>query len=196
MTIGIQIRPTQLPHVAYMDIHGNGIMSECAIMRKDNLGNIYYFEVKTMDNIDKQRLLKIVQDRNATSFELWDLMSQKTLGNGMNALNYFHQYTKILTANRQILKPNMHEIGSLSPQQIIQLAEQKKAEAYRRTQQAKTARAKEAMKDAELAAADAGMPSPFTPDTTSAVVHEHLDIETESVSPDAPRKRGRPRKDA
>jgi hypothetical protein len=48
--------------------------------------------------IDKQRLRNIVMNRNAGLYELWDLMSQITLGNGVNALLYFNQLVKVRTA--------------------------------------------------------------------------------------------------
>jgi hypothetical protein len=36
-----------------------------------------------------------VTSRHADKYELWDLLSQSTLSNGKNALDYFHQLTKV-----------------------------------------------------------------------------------------------------
>jgi hypothetical protein len=38
-------------------------------------------------------------------------MANKTLGNGMNALNYFNQLVKVITPNGKILDPKSGQIG-------------------------------------------------------------------------------------
>jgi hypothetical protein len=50
-------------------------------------------------------------DRNSRSFELYDLMAQKTLGNGMNALAYFHQLVRQLTPNGKVMDPRSGQMG-------------------------------------------------------------------------------------
>lgn len=110
--ITYRIEPSrEYPHVAWIDLHGDGILHECAIMRKDGNGNILYFKTNDLDEIDKRRLATILYDRNARNFELWDLMSQRTLGNGCNALTYFHQLVKQLTPNGKILDPKAGQMG-------------------------------------------------------------------------------------
>jgi len=49
-----------------------------------------------LDNIDKGRLKSIVTNQHANKYELWDLLSQNTLSNGKNALDYFHQLTRVV----------------------------------------------------------------------------------------------------
>lgn len=102
---------TEYNHVKWIELK-SGVMSECAVMKTDEFGNMYFFELSKLDNIDKQRLLKLITNRHATSLELWDLMSQHTLGNGMNSLNYFHQLVKIVTPEGQILDPRAGQIGA------------------------------------------------------------------------------------
>jgi hypothetical protein len=43
--------------------------------------------------------------------ELWDLMSNHTLGNGMNALTYFHQLVKVITPDGKITDPRAGRMG-------------------------------------------------------------------------------------
>ena len=97
---------SKYPHIEWIDLEQNNMMVECAILKRDNLGNTYFIRLDNMDMIDKKRLLKIVTNRNAHLYELWDLMSNVTLGNGVNALTYFHQLAKIATQNGRIMKPS------------------------------------------------------------------------------------------
>ena len=100
------------PHVEWVDLYSDGTLHECAIVKRDPADNLYFFEVTKLDSIDKQRLFNIITDRNAPSFELWDLMSQKTLGNGQNALAYFHQLVKVLTPSGKIINPQAGMVGA------------------------------------------------------------------------------------
>lgn len=102
----------QFPSIEWIDLRGDGVLHECAILKQDAVGNKLFFQVNHLDKIDKERLGGILADRNARSLELWDLMSQKTLGNGMNALAYFHQYVKILAPNGKIIDPKSGLMGA------------------------------------------------------------------------------------
>ena len=104
-------RPGTWPHVEWIELHADGVLHECAVMKKDRRGNIYFFELNALDSIDKRRLMMILADRNAKTFELWDIMSQKTLGNGVNALTYFNQLVKVVTPSGKILTPSLGVIG-------------------------------------------------------------------------------------
>ena len=108
----VEIRQGSHPHVGWIDIQKNGIFVECAIMKRDRLGNVFYFPIKWLDEIDKIRLYNIITNRNARSFELWDLMSQITLNNGVNSLVYFHQLTRQMTPSGQVLTPGIGQTGS------------------------------------------------------------------------------------
>lgn len=100
------------PHVKWLDLKANGVMVECAILKEDGAGNIYFIEIPSLDSFDKTRLVKIITNRNAQSFELWDLMSQVTLNNGVNALTYFHQLVKVITPLGVIMNPRQGHIGT------------------------------------------------------------------------------------
>lgn len=101
----------EYPHIEWLELHNDGILHECAIMKRDPLGNVLFFKTNDLDEIDKRRLAGILMDRNAKNFELWDLMAQKTLGNGMNALAYFHQLVRQLTPNGRVLDPRAGQMG-------------------------------------------------------------------------------------
>lgn len=99
------------PHVEWLDLYGDGTLHECAVVKKDNIGNVYFIRIRELDIVDKRRIAKILTGRNATNFALWDLLFQSTLGNGMNALEYFHQYVKVKTPRGQIMQPQVGTIG-------------------------------------------------------------------------------------
>lgn len=101
----------EYPHIEWLELNNDGILHECAVMRRDPSGNVLFFKTNDLDEIDKRRLAGILMDRNSRSFELWDLMAQKTLGNGMNALSYFHQLVRQLTPNGRVLDPRAGQIG-------------------------------------------------------------------------------------
>lgn len=110
------------PHLEWLDLYGDGIAYECAIMKRDENGNVSFIKLANLDDIDKSRLRDIVTHRNAKGHALWDLMSQVTLGNGVNALEYFHQLVKILTPSGKILDPVMGRMGLSVGQQKIEKA--------------------------------------------------------------------------
>lgn len=107
----VRTRKGKFPHIEWLDLKGDGLMHECAIMKRDEHGNIYYFELGKCDGIDKQRVARLVRNRNAENFELWDLMSQTTLNNGVNALTYFHQLVKIISPDGVIYSPKGGVVG-------------------------------------------------------------------------------------
>jgi hypothetical protein len=105
-------------HVEWIDLNGDGILHECAVMKRDASNNILFFKTNDLDEIDKKRLAGILMDRNAGSFELFDLMAQKTLGNGVNALAYFHQLVRQLTPGGKILDPRAGQMGGVVTGQV------------------------------------------------------------------------------
>lgn len=98
-------------HVEWLELNKDGILHECVILKRDARGNVLFFKTNDLDEIDKRRISTILMDRNAKSFQLWDLMQQKTLGNGCNALAYFHQLVRQLTPNGQIIDPKTGQQG-------------------------------------------------------------------------------------
>ena len=87
---------TDLPHIFRVDIDDSGLLQEIAIVKEENDGTIYYIPVSPLHTIDKQRLKKIVTSIHADKYPLWELLSQATLSNGMNALDFF-QFNAIKT---------------------------------------------------------------------------------------------------
>lgn len=88
----------------WMDLDNTGMLSECAILKKFDNGDVYFIPLESLDVIDKQRLKAILLDRNAQLYdELWKVLEQKTLGNGINALLYFNQLAKQLTPSGKVL---------------------------------------------------------------------------------------------
>ena len=99
--------------IEWIDLDNNGVLTECAIMQKFRNGDIYFFPIASLDDIDKRRLAHIIQGKNAVLYnELWNLLEQVTLGNGINALIYFNQLVKVRTASGQILPFGAGRMGS------------------------------------------------------------------------------------
>lgn len=102
----------QYAHIEWLELNlGDGILHECAVMKRDAYGNVLFFKTNDLDEIDKKRLAGILMDRNARSFELWDLMMNKTLGNGVNALTYFNQLVRQLTPAGKVLDPRSGQMA-------------------------------------------------------------------------------------
>ena len=108
----------QFPHIDWTDLEGNGTLTEVATVKIDANKNLYFIKLTNLDGIDRQRLANIITNRNSRSFELWDLLSQATLGNGQNALNYFHQFVKIRTPGGEILDPSSGKVGMAMKQNL------------------------------------------------------------------------------
>lgn len=110
--MAIIARPGNLPHIKWIDLKNDGVLIECAVMKEDDFGNIYFIQVNQLDAIDRRRLARVLQNRNAQNFELWDLMSNITLNNGINALTYFHQLVKVITPTGVVASPKQGEVGT------------------------------------------------------------------------------------
>ncbi len=95
---------TKYRFIELMDIDNNGLLSEVAIVKRFPNGDIYFIPLQSLDSIDLQRLRLIITHQDAGLYdELWKLLEQRTLGNGMNALIYYNQVVKHRTPNGQIL---------------------------------------------------------------------------------------------
>jgi len=99
-----------------LDLQRNGVATEVTIMRKIEHGKdddnkmqyeLWFIRNDELDAIDRTRLLEILQKsaRVKDFQELYFTMAEVTLGNGMNALDYFHQYVKILYPSGKIMRP-------------------------------------------------------------------------------------------
>jgi hypothetical protein len=128
----INILKGKYAHVGWVDLENKGIMTECAIMKNNPQSGLFFIKLNNLDIIDKQRLLRIVVNRNAHLYELWDLMSNITLGNGANALDYFHQYVRCLTPSGEIISPNEGRRGFAGTVTLSKNEHQQQAETVQR----------------------------------------------------------------
>ena len=147
--MAVRMQEGNLPHIYWIDLKGDGVFVECAVMKKDGLGNVYFFPLKALDSIDKRRLHRILTNRNAVNFELWDLMSNITLNNGVNALTYFHQLVEMITPSGRTMKPQQGVVG------VEGVIDTRGADARRDMEAAATAAANAAAQAAASAAAAA-----------------------------------------
>lgn len=105
----------QFPHIAAADL-GQGISHDLAVMAIDQRnGDLYFIRLDHLDSIDLKRLRQIIMSRDSARYALWDLMSQKTLPNGMNALEFFQQFVKGRSVSGQIFRPGEGSRGIAMP---------------------------------------------------------------------------------
>lgn len=135
--MAIDVVKGKFPHVGWADIKGDGTLHEVAMLTNGPQG-LFFIQLNILDAIDKQRLFRVISNRNSNMYELWDLMSNITLGNGANALDYFHQYVKVLTPSGTVINPTMGRMAApditgirTSPgtAQVAAMARAEKAEA-------------------------------------------------------------------
>lgn len=102
----------QWPHTKWIDLKNDGVMNECAVLKEDGFGNIYYIEIPSLDNIDRERIARMLHQPRADEIPLWEIMGQTTLRNGMNGLDYFHQLVKVITPEGVIMNPRVGAVGT------------------------------------------------------------------------------------
>lgn len=121
------------PHLQLVELYNDGILHECAIMKQDTNGDLYFIRIDNLDEIDRARLRQILSRRDAHRYPLWDLMDQRTLPNGMKALEFFHQYVKVRGINGKVWSPTPGKRGvgykkaDIEKQLAAQAAKAKKA---------------------------------------------------------------------
>jgi len=86
----IEKKATQLPHIFLIDWHDTGLLTEVALVKEEEDGTLHGILVDTLHPIDKGRLKKVVTSIHADKYPMWELMSQATLSNGLNFLDYAH----------------------------------------------------------------------------------------------------------
>lgn len=113
-------KDANLPHVEWIDLNDNGVAVECVVVKRDkNSGDLYFIKAEEMDQIDRDRMVSILRKRDAGRYELWDLLSNTTLGNGENALEFFHQLVKVRTQSGVVMIPSPNRIGfTVAPEQM------------------------------------------------------------------------------
>lgn len=103
-----------LPHVTLIDLFNNGIDYEVIVMKNNKAnGDVFFIRTDYLDDIDRNRAGMILSRRDAARYEAWDLFAQITLANGVNALEYFHQFVKVKTRSGEIMAPNLYRTGSV-----------------------------------------------------------------------------------
>lgn len=102
-----------LPHIHFIELEPHsGEEHMCVLVKHDKVsGDRYIIQVKDLDNIDERRIVDILRKRDSKRLPLWEVLSNETLRNGMNALEYFHQYVKVLTQNGRIVNPDSTRRG-------------------------------------------------------------------------------------
>lgn len=103
------------PHIAWADLHANGLLTEIAVIALDeNNGDLYFIPIAALDTVDRERMIKVITKRDSHKYPLWDLLSGTTLKNGMNALDYFNQLVKVRSISGQIFIPQSGRMGASS----------------------------------------------------------------------------------
>lgn len=110
----IEKRQTNLRHVFLIDWDDAGIFKEVAVVKEDEGdGTIYGILVDTLHPIDQSRLKKIVTSQHADKYPLWELMSQMTLKNGYNALDFFHaNYVKVKRPRGAVVGGSLSDLST------------------------------------------------------------------------------------
>lgn len=108
----LDMRDSNFPHIKFIDLRGNGVMEEVAVMKVFENQDVAYIPISSLDPTDKSRLLKIVTSEHARMFELHELMKSHTLKNGMNALEFFQQLVRVRTASGQLIDANPTRRGA------------------------------------------------------------------------------------
>jgi hypothetical protein len=92
----------EIKHVEYLDVDDSGQLKEVAVVKRWDDGSVSYINIKLLDNVDKGRLKGILEGVHADKYELFELLSQARLTNGLNALDYFHPLVRIKRAKGHI----------------------------------------------------------------------------------------------
>lgn len=107
-----QQRQPQIPqsaarHMELLPLEADGTLEECVILKRYSNGDRMFIRVSDLDDEDRKRMRGFLSEQHAGMFELWDLLSNRRLGNGMNALEYFHQLVMhFVAATRSTRKPS------------------------------------------------------------------------------------------
>lgn len=117
--------------IKYLDLQRNGIGVEVTVVKAVEVGRdakdnpeyeIWFIKNEDLDSIDSDRLLEILQkSARVKDFQpLYETMAEVTLGNGVNALDYFHQYVKVLYPSGKIGKPKKGVVSMTSTRSQFQ----------------------------------------------------------------------------
>lgn len=99
-------------HVKMADLYNNGIAYEIVVVQENkSTGDLFFIKTMDLDEIDMERMRRILRRREADRLAVWDLLDTITLPNGVNALEYFHQLVLVKTLSGEIIKPDPRRRG-------------------------------------------------------------------------------------
>lgn len=110
-----QIPAGAVKHMEALPLDNDGTLTECIVLKKYHNGDRIFIRVEDLDDEDKKRMRKFLSEQHADKFELWDLLCNRRLGNGMNALEYFHQLAKHFIASSRTIRVPSAATFSSSP---------------------------------------------------------------------------------
>lgn len=107
-----------------LDLNRNGVAVEVTLINSIPAGvdendeeqfEIWFIRNDELDVIDKQRLLEVLnKSARVGDFQpLYETLADVTLGNGVNALDYFHQYVKVLYPSGVIQRPKQGQQAAI-----------------------------------------------------------------------------------
>lgn len=99
-------------HVYWADIKGQGLMQEVVVVAHNPNGSVWFIPVESLDNIDRQRMFRLITDRTAQMLPLYEIMAHVRLNNGINALEYFQQLVKFMTPTGNVISGNTNMIAA------------------------------------------------------------------------------------
>lgn len=113
-----------------LDLKRNGVLVEVTLInairvgeneRREPVYEVWFIKNDELDSIDRRRLLDVLNKsaRIDDARPLYETMAEITLGNGTNALDYFHQYVKVLYPSGVIQRPRMGHRANLNPSEYV-----------------------------------------------------------------------------
>lgn len=110
--------------IKYLDLERNGIAVEVTVVKVVEVSKgeneIWFIRNDELDSIDRQRLLEVLQkSARVDDYQpLYETLADVTLGNGVNALDYFHQYVKVLYPSGTIRRPKLGRVAAKTQSQF------------------------------------------------------------------------------
>lgn len=114
MATKIEKKPVQgLNHIYLIDWYDNGIFKEIAVVKEFADGTLHGIDVDQLHRIDQIRLKKVITSVHANKYDLWELMDQTKLTNGLNMLDFFHaNHIKVKRPKGAIIAGTMASVMS------------------------------------------------------------------------------------
>ncbi len=113
-----RFQESKYSHVYWADLNGAGIIQEVVVIAAAPNGTVWFIPVSCLDHIDRIRMFRLINDRTSNMLPLYEVMMHTRLNNGVNALEYFHQLTKMMTPNGLVTRVNTNIMGIQQIQQL------------------------------------------------------------------------------